>query len=410
MAIVVVGTAVAQVDTGSISGVVTDPSGAVVPAAPVVITNQATNISQQLETNASGFYSAPALKPGVYTIAARHPGLRAEMRTGVELRVQDRLEINFQLQIAAATQEVTVAAAAPLLESQSSSLGQVVGARTITGLPLNGRNFIQLALLTAGVLPSNRAAERDTFVANGARPIQNSYLLDGIENKNHIVGFDDSAAQVVQPVIDAIQEFKVQTSTFSAEFGQAAGGVVNVTIKSGSNDFHGSLFEFFRNSALDATPYFQPPGGGKPRFGQNQYGATLGGPIRRDRTFFFGAWQGTREQSADPRLATVASLAHRQGLFGSTPVFDPATTRPNPSGSGFIRDRFANNQVPASRFDPVSAKLNALYPDPNLPGNANNFFSNQTERIRNDQSNFRVDEKLSDRDSMFARFSFSQDL
>jgi hypothetical protein len=270
------------------------------------------------------------------------------MSAPFDLRVQDRLEINFQLQLSATSTEITVAAVVPLLESATSSLGQVIPEQTITDLPLNGRNFIQLATLTAGTLPSSRTAERDNFISNGARAVQNSYLLDGVDNKNRIMGFDQNSAQITQPVIDAIQEFKVQTSTFSAEFGQAAGGVVNVTTKSGSNKFGGSLFEFLRNSAVAAMPYFQPAGGGKPQFTQNQFGGTLGGHIVRDRTFFFGAWQSSREVNAAPQIGTVPTTAMRQGIF-PTPVRDPLSNA-----------NFPQNTIPANRWDALVPKTSCL--------------------------------------------------
>lgn len=391
--------AYAQVDTGAISGSVTDASGAVIPSAKVVITNVETNIAVNLITNATGFYAAPALKPGSYKIAVTMDGFRGAVRTGIQLRVQERLELDFNLEVGTAASEVTVTASAPLLESETSSLGQVVERRTITDLPLNGRNFIQLATLTAGTLPSTRTAERDNFVSNGARAIQNSYLLDGVDNKNRILGYDKSSAQVVQPVIDAIQEFKVQTSTFSAEFGQAAGGVVNVTLRSGTNQFHGTLFEFLRNSKLDATPYFQPVGGGKPAFIQNQFGATFGGPVIKDRTFFFGSWQSSREINAAPQVATVPLAPMRAGEFGATRMYDPATLRGN------VRDLFPNNAIPSSRWDPVAVKLAALYPAANLSGSVRNYFFNPKERVTNDQYNIRADHKLGDHDSIFGRYS-----
>ena len=204
------------------------------------------------------------MHPGHYDVAVTREGFQSQKKTGLELRLQDRLEVNFSLAIGATSTEVTVAAQAPLLESETSSLGQVIQEKTVTDLPLNGRSFIQLATLTAGTLPSTRTSERDNFISNGARAVQNSYLLDGIDNKNRILGFDNNSAQIIQPVIDGIEEFKVQTATFSAEFGQSAGGVVNVTMKSGTNSFHGNVFEFLRNSKLDATPYFQPAGGRAP--------------------------------------------------------------------------------------------------------------------------------------------------
>lgn len=397
-------TAFAQVDTGAIAGSVSDASGAVLANADVQIIDEATNGKLVLKTNGSGFYSAPSLRPGHYVVTAALDGFSSQRRTGIEVRVQDHLQIDFVLEVGAISSEVTVAAQAPLLESGSSSLGQVVEEKEIKNLPLNGRNYIQLATLGAGTSPSRRSTERNTFVSNGERPIQNSYLLDGIDNKNKIVGFDSSSAQSIEPVIDAVQEFKVQTSTFSAEFGQSAGAVVNVSIKSGSNQLHGSLFEFVRNSFFDAEPYFQPAGQ-TPQFIQNQFGATLGGPVIKNKTFFFFAWQDSREVNAAPQLANVPTLAQLKGQF-STPIYDPGTTRLNPAGTGYIRDPFPGNAIPSNRWDPVAQKLLALYPAPNLTGK-NNFFSNQKESVNNDQYIGRIDHHFSDKDNLFGRYSTS---
>jgi hypothetical protein len=262
--------------------------------------------------------------------------------------------------------------------------------------------------LGSGTIPaSTRTNERDNFVANGARPIQNSYLLDGIENKNRILGFDGSSAQTIQPVIDAIQEFKVQTSNFSAEFGQAAGGVVNVTLKSGTNQVHGSAFDFLRNSQFDARPYFQPPGGSTPLLIQNQFGGTVGGPIRKNQTFFFASWQRSRERSSAPQIATVPTQAMQTGDFGARPIFDPSSTMVIPAGSGYVRMPFPNNRIPVSNWDPVGARVAALYPLPNLPGTASNHFYNPTERTDGDQYNVRIDNRFSSRDALFGRVSIS---
>ncbi|MDP2997857.1 MAG: TonB-dependent receptor [Bryobacterales bacterium] len=326
-------------------------------------------------------------------MSVAHEGFRPQKSKPFELRVQDRVEVNFQLEVGAATTEISVSAAAPLLESETSSLGHVVEERTVNDLPLNGRNFIQLATLGAGTLPSTRTAERDNFISNGARAVQNSYLLDGVDNKNRIMGFDKSSAQIVQPIIDAIQEFKVQTSTFSAEFGQAAGGVVNVTMKAGTNNLHGNLFEFLRNSRMDATPYFQPAGDKKPGFIQNQFGATLGGPVIRNRTFFFGSWQSSREVNAAPQVGSVPTAAMRQGVF-SKALRDPLT-----------KANFPNNTIPLNRWDPVAAKLAPLYPLPNLPGEVRNFFYNPKERVSGDAFNLRMDHRLTSRGYLFGRFS-----
>jgi hypothetical protein len=397
----------AQIDSGAVSGLVRDQSGAAIPAVSVSITNTATNIETRLSTNGSGFYSAPALRPGVYRLVATKDGFAKAQRDSVELRVQDRLEINFDLAVAGTATELTVSTEAPRLESESSSLGNVVASRTILDLPLNGRNFSRLATLGAGTLPATKSAERDSFVANGARPVQNSYLLDGIENKNRIVGFDNGTAQTIQPVLDAIQEFKVQTSTYSAEFGQSAGGVVNVSLRAGANDLHGSLFHFHRNSAVSATPYFQPVRGEKPQFLQNQFGATLGGPIVKNRTFYFGSWQSSRELSAAPQISNVPTPELRAGDFGTRNVFDPDTTRANPNGTGFIRDPFPGNRIPATRWDAVAAKAAPLYPAPNLPGAVRNHFYNPKQTVFSEQGNIRIDHQLNDKNALFGRVSIS---
>jgi hypothetical protein len=393
--------AFAQVDTGTLSGTVKDPSGGVISNASVQVQNPSTGISNRVTTNSQGLYTIPDLKAGVYQISVSSPGFQTVTKTGVELRVQDRLAVDFSLPIGQSSQSVSVDSQVSGLQTETSSLGQVVGTTQIQNMPLNGRNYIQLATLGAGTSPAYNASERDSFTANGVREIQNSYLLDGLDNKNKIVGFDSSAAQSIEPVIDSVEEFKVQTSTFSAEFGQAAGAVVNVTTKSGTNQFHGSAFEYLRNSFFDADPYFQPAGTAKPQFIQNQYGTTAGGRIIKDRTFFFFGWQGTRTDDAAPQLGVVPTAAQKEGIF-STPIYDPATT--TKSGSTYTRTAFAGNIIPASRFDPVSAALLSLYPAPNLAGKSN-FFSNQKETIAQDQFVGRIDHRFSDKDSIFGRYS-----
>ena len=403
LAVLAASGALAQIDTGNISGTIHDATGAVVPRAVVKIVNTGTSAEVSLVSDDNGFYSAPALRPGVYAVTARAAGFQTARRQNIQVRVQDHLPLDFDLAVASDDTVVNVIAEVPLLETQSTSLGHVVEDRAIQELPLNGRNFTQLAVLGAGTSPSRRGPERDTFVANGARPIQNSYLLDGIENKNKIVGFDSSSAQVIQPVLDGIQEFKVQTNTFSAEFGQSAGAVVNVTLKSGTNQLHGSAYEFIRNSALDAKPYFQPTSV-RPQFIQNLFGATLGGPVIKARTVAFFSWQSQREVNAAPQLATVPTVAQRAGQF-STPTFDPASTRLGPDGKTYVRDLFGGNLVPQSRWDPVSAKLASLYPSPLSAAASSNFFSNQRQRVSNDQYNIKVDHRFGQNDSFFARYS-----
>ena len=392
----------AQLDTGAISGIVKDSSGAVLQSARVTIVETETGITISLLSNGDGFYSAPALHIGKYKISASAAGFTTETQAGIDLRVQDRLNLDFTLAPGQTSTVVTVEGGAQLLQTEDTSMGQVVDDATMQNLPLNGRNYIQLATLGSGTSPSRRGAERDTFIANGARELQNTYLLDGVDNKNKIVGFDSSAAQAIEPVIDGVQEFKVETSTFSAEYGQAAGAVVNVTLKSGTNQFHGSMWEYIRNSFFDATPYFQVLGQ-KPDYNLNQFGATFGGPVIKDRTFFFGSWQSLRAVDEVPQLATVPTLAQRSGVF-TTAIYDPNSTVANPKGSGYVRTPFPHNTIPASDLDTVSAQLLPLYPLPNLTG-ASNYFSDQKERLANDQYNFRLDHRFNDKDTFFARYS-----
>ena len=345
------------------------------------------------------------MKSGAYAVVVSADGFSTTTRTGIEVRLQDHLAIDFVLVPGAVATTIQVETGAPQLETETSSLGRVVEQKEIENLPLNGRNYIQLATMSTGTAPSQRSNERNSFTANGQREIQNSYILDGIDNKNKIVGFDSSSAQSIEPVIDAIQEFKVQTGNYSAEFGQSAGGIVNASIRSGTNKFHGTVWEYLRNSYLDASPFFQPALTAKPQFIQNQYGATVGGPILKDRSFFFFAWQSSRIRDAAPQLGVVPTPTQLQGFF-SKPIFDPSTTRTNPNGAGYVRTEFANNYIDPSRFDPVAAKLLSLYPKPNLSG-SNNFFSNQREQVDNDQYIGRFDHRFSEKDNVFAHYAAS---
>jgi hypothetical protein len=306
----------------------------------------------------------------------------------------------------------TVVAAAPALQTDTSYLGQVMDSQKIVDLPLNGRFFTRLAVLTAGTLPTAPGARDERtggFSANGVRPYQNNYLLDGIDNNSLSQDLTNESSFVYGPSPDAIQEFKVQTNSMSAEFGRSGGAVMNVAIKSGTNDFHGSAFEFLRNSKLDAKNFFDSPAGPTPPFKQNQFGAAIGGPVElpgyngKNKTFFFTDYQGTRVRTAHTFLATLAPVPWRTGNFsGFNTVLDPDTHVP-----------FPNNQIPVSRFDTASAKLIALMPSPNVPGSvstsgvANNYLSNPVEPNTGDQGDIRIDHRISEKDSMFARFSMS---
>ncbi|MFN7992054.1 MAG: TonB-dependent receptor [Bryobacteraceae bacterium] len=394
----------AQADTGAISGTVSDSANRVLAGATVTFLHNETGIRIQCATNSGGLYSAPGLRIGKYTLSASSADFTTEVRPDIELRVQDSLRVDFRLVPGQVNTTITVESRSPLLETENASIGQVVDESTMQNLPLRGRNYIQLATLGAGTSPSRRSAERGTFIANGVRAAQNTYLLDGVDNRNKIVGFDNSPAQAIEPVLDAVREFKVQTNLYSAEFGQAAGAVVNVSLKSGANQFHGSMFEYNRNSFFDATPYFQLIGP-KPQANQNQFGATSGGPLIKNKTFFFASWQSMRVVSLTPQLAAVPTLTQRKGVFG-TVIYDPRSTAPAPNGKGYVRTPFPKNTIPAQAWDPVAAQLMQLYPLPNIALKSN-FFSDQKETIADDQFNLRFDHRFREADSFFARASYS---
>ena len=304
----------AQTTTGSIVGTVTDRTGAVVPVAAVSVTNTDTGISTKTLTDSSGNYVVTPLPVGHYSVTVEAKGFKKSVNGGITLNLQDRIGVNVVLELGQVTETVEVAGAAPALQTDTSYLGQVVDSQKIVDLPLNGRFFTRLAVLTAGTLPTAPGARDERtggFSANGVRPYQNNYLLDGIDNNSLSQDLTNESSFVYGPSPDAIQEFKVQTNSMSAEFGRPGGAVMNVAIKSGTNQFHGSVFEFLRNSQLDAKNFFDSPVGPTPPFKQNQFGAAVGGPVvlpgynGKNRTFFFTDYQGTRIRTAHTFLATL---------------------------------------------------------------------------------------------------------
>jgi hypothetical protein len=414
--------AVAQTTSGSIIGTVSDPTGAVIPNAAVVILDKGTNIETKTKTDEKGAYVATPLSIGVYSVSVEAQGFKTFVADGIQVNVGDRLRIDATLQLGQATDMVRVESSAPLLEADTSVLGQVVDSQRISDLPLNGRFFTRLAVLTSGTVPTPSGARDENtggFSANGVRPYQNNFILDGIDNNSLSEDLVSQASFVVGPPPDAIAEFRVETNSMSAEYGRSGGAVLNVNIKSGTNGVHGTVFEFLRNSALDAKNYYDPAGP-IPAFKQNQFGASIGGPIvipglynGKDKTFFFGDYQGTRINSSATFLANVPPPAWRNGDFsGFQTIFDPQSTVINADGTA-TRTPFPNNQIPTDRFDPVATRLVALFPLPNTPGSvspagvANNYLSNPPSPDDTDQYDIRIDHKISEKDSLFGRFSFS---
>ena len=404
----------AQVERGTIAGTVRDPSEAIVPDVEITVKNVATAAEFKTTTNQAGEYVAPNLIPGDYSITASKQGFTTLTRSGVALHVYDRLAVDIALQVGAVTQTVEVTGAAPLLKTQTTSVVTLVSRRDVSELPLNGRTVFQLAPLVAGVtngipyenanntsIPDNARAAQGLAV-NGLPQSANSYILDGVYNDQINQGL-----MAIIPPMEAIQEFTLETSNFRPEMGRG-GGVMNMSIKSGTNKFHGEAFEFLRNSALDARNFFDYSSAPKrlPNFVQNQYGGTFGGPIRKDKTFFFFDYQGFRQRQGLTYITIVPGPDIRSGNFQGTdrPIYDPNTWD---SVAG-TRQLFANQTIDSSRFSPAAAKILTYLPLPNGPVLAEGqglFYSSASRQSNQYNYDIKFDHTISDRDSLSGRWS-----
>lgn len=421
--------------TAQVTGRVSDQAGAIVPDAQVIVTNTGTGISSESVTNSEGYYTVPLLRPGDYRIEVRKTGFKPVVQAGVTLQVEQVLRLDYTLETGQVTESVNVTGTAVALETETSSLGKVVDQQRIQNLPLLGRNPYSLVALVPGARPSAGLNDlpvdqiSQSFVSiNGARGNQNEYLLDGAPN---------TAAAQNQPVVfvnpDAVQEFKVETNSYSAQYGRAGGGVFNIVTRSGTNEFHGTAYDYLRNDALNANTFFgNRAGQKKPPFRFNQFGATIGGPIDfpeqvfgplnyagKNRSFFFGSYEGVRFSQGGTYIGTVPTLAQRNGDFSNTrnaagaviPIYDPATTRANPSNPAqFLRDPFLGNSIPRNRFNPVALRILEFLPLPNAAGNANtnvgNFVTTAANRISKDTFSIRLDHQLTERQRLSGRYNF----
>jgi hypothetical protein len=391
----------AQVAAGEITGLVKDPGGAAVPGATVTVTSVETNLQRVLVSSGNGVYTAPSLPPGDYRVDVELSGFKPVRREGIRLSTGEKARIDFDLAVGDVREQVTVTADAPILRAETASLGSVVEHEQVVQLPLNGRTFITLASLAPGVaLPPNSQLPR----INGGRPRTNEYLFDGISV------LQPEPGQVAYfPVIDAIQEFKIESNSPPAEFGRFNGGVVNLTTKAGANVLHGDGFEFLRNEALNARNFFQSTNPVKPAYRRNQFGGTFGGPVVPNRSFFFVDYQGQRQSIGRTVISTVPTLLQRQGIFteaigGRVPViYNPATT------AGFVRTPFLNNSIPQGQIDPVALALLQRYPFPTSSGTANNYRRTDNEIDNQDQWDARIDHKVSSHDQLFGRLSYFRD-
>src|SRR3954447_1426145 len=381
--------------TATILGSITDPSGGAVAAAQVTVTNTATQFTRTVETNANGEYVASALPTGAYAVRVEKPGFERLERSGLELTTASRLQVDLQLSVGSQTQTVSVTASAPLLQSQSAEVSSLVDSRQMVALPLVSRDFTDLVLLTPGAHAGSASnlsqggspyAMRGgaNYSVNGALAAGNSYLVDGVYNRNLWL-----STLIMVPVVDAIQEYRVMTSNYTAEYGESAGAVTEVATKSGTNELHGSFWEFLRNDKLNANTFFNNRSGvARPGFRRNEFGATVGGPIVRNKTFLFGDYQGIRLTQPQTYTSTIPTLAQQQmvrsGNFAAlgVPIYNPYTTVLQ--GGTRLRVPFANNQIPSSLLDPAAIRLFSLLPAPTSPGVANNYIANPALTQRTD--------------------------
>ncbi len=405
----------AQTATGSLVGTILDPAGAAIPEASIIITNTATNEPFRTVANAAGNYLAPLLKPGTYRIEVSAPGFKKYVQDGIVLQVQQQGRVDVQLTVGDVAESVSVTADASLLETTSSSIGKVVDNKRILDLPLNTRNVYSLIYLTPGVAGGiGNSHNQVGYSVNGVRGGLFDTLIDGSSAAFPTVnGFHGIS---VFPSVDAVAEFKVQASNYSAEFGRSNGSVLNLVYKSGTNEIHGSAYEFLRNSVLDANNYWNNQRGVPlASFKRNQFGGTLSGPIRKNRTFFLVSYESLRQRSFRETLSTMPTSEQRLGDFSQTlagigrpiTIFDPLAT--TPSGNSVVRTAFPGNRIPANRFDPVAVNVMRYFPNPNQPGiegsRQQNFYNNGSASVDTNNYDFRVDHNINDRQKIFGRIS-----
>ncbi|HEX6738275.1 MAG TPA: TonB-dependent receptor [Vicinamibacteria bacterium] len=395
--------ALGQTIRGTITGTVTDSTGAVVPGVTVTVTHTATGISASTVTNQQGLYTIPLLPPGSYQAAVEQAGFKRYLRAGLVVQIAQTTRLDIPLQVGEMSEEVQVVGEAPLVRSTTAELGQVIEMKQIQALPLNGRFFEQLITLTPGAMPFySRGDSAENAAAGGARVSihhtvngmpwsGNNYLLDGVVNNEPLNAYIN-----ITPPLEAIQEFKVQTNNPTAEFGVFGGAAVNLTIRSGTNELHGSAFEYLRDDALNARTFFAPT---KAPFNSHQFGGTLGGPIIKNRAFFFADYQGLRLDQGRTVTLTVPTERMRRGDLGEIrdPIYDPLTGLP-----------FAGNVIPAARLNPISRQVADIWPLPNRAGLADNYVENNVLTQSVNAADLRLDYKLSESSSVFARYSLSK--
>jgi hypothetical protein len=386
----------AQFDTAVVLGTVKDNSGGVVPGVTVTLRNVETGITSFTHSDDNGNFQFLNVRIGRYEVSAEQQGFSKALATDIGVAVNARQRVDLTLQVATVSDEVVVTSGGQALETDSSERGQVIERQQIVNLPLNGRSYASLALLSTGVLESNQngigtSGREGSFNANGLRNTANNFQLDGVDNNAYGTSNQGFSNQVIQVSPDAVAEFKVQTNNYSAEYGRSGGAVINASYRSGTNDLRGSVWEFHRNTALNATGFFKPTGGAKPTLLRNQFGFVVGGPIRRDRAFFFGDYEGFRQEQRTLVFATIPTLPQREGVL-TVPVTNPFTGETYAAGT----------PIPMTAF---ARKVLSELPEPNVPGvTANNYQKGVPNRSDYDKFNVRLDNKFGTALSGFVRY------
>jgi hypothetical protein len=393
----------AQSATSEIIGTVRDTTGAVLPGVKVTITHQSNGLERQLTTDSGGNYAAPSLPLGEYSIRSELMDFKTQIRRGIVLQVGRQEQVDLVMEVGDISESVTIEDSAPPLQMANAEVSEVIENQRIANLPLNGRQFVDLTLLSDNVFAAPRGTRGSALAQTGAavlvagqRPGHNMYYLDGVsvtdQYFNHLVA---------SPAIDAIQEFNIQKSIYPAEFGGKASATISAVTKSGTNAFHGAIYEFLRNDVLDSRNFFDPAR--KPPYRQNQFGGTLGGPIKKDKTFFFGNYEGLRVRQALTQRFSVPSLKVRGGDFsGLATIYDPLTT-----GLSGSRQPFSGNIIPSQRLDRAAVAFLQKLPLPNLPGEVQNYIATPTRRDDHNQGSVRMDHRLGRNDTLFARVYYA---
>ncbi|MCS7027007.1 MAG: TonB-dependent receptor [Bryobacteraceae bacterium] len=409
----------AQTFTATLLGTVRDPTGAQIANVRIELQNLATQAKRETVTDTNGEYRFSFLPPGGYSLTSRAAGFRMQSIQQITLMVNQTARVDINMELGALDQRVEITDVLPMLNTDTATLGQVIGSKEILDLPLNGRQFLELALLVPGVTRGNggpqagttslfqRPGQDSSLSVSGGRAQNNNFLLDGTTNTD-----GDVNAYVLSPSVEAIQEFKVETSNYSAEFGRSSSGQINIITKSGTNELRGSVYHFLRNNRLDARPFHNP--NRLPPFRLNQFGFAVGGPLRKDSTFFFFNYEGLRRTQGQSRVSTVPLSGPRAGDFAGFPlIFDPFTLRPDPedaTGRRQSRQPFPANRIPTARLDRIATRiLNELVPAANLSGAVNNLLDTRDQRQRNNQGTIRGDRYVRNRSLLFARYSLSNE-